>query len=138
MRLQQTVNSPTQSRIILPKQGRDGGTIKGELMPSSLRQQLIMLHLFFHLLPVIFTFPLLPSDSLSSLLSLSSLPDSPPRFFFLPTIYPSLPPHLSTVVALVTIQRDFLHSSVTVATLGFPPGCCWKCTSFRSTPGGLY
>lgn len=69
-------------------------------------------------------------------LSLPSL--TPPHDFFLPTIYPSLPPHLSTVVALVTIQRDFLHSSVTVATLGFPPGCCWKCTSFRSTPGGLY
>lgn len=75
--------------------------------------------------------PFLPSFSLFP-------PWLPPNFFFLPTIYPSLPPHLSTVVALVTIQRDFLHSSVTVATLGFPPGCCWKCTSFRSTPGGLY
>lgn len=62
-------------------------------------------------------------------------------FLFLfpsPTFPSPRPPHPSTAVALVTIQRDFLCSSVTVATLGFPPGRCWKRAALRSAPAGSY
>lgn len=115
MRLQKTVNSPTQLRIIQRKQGRDGGNNKAWAHISA--PQTTSHHPLFILLhhPVIFTLSLLPYLSLSFL---SFFPRASPS----PPIHPPLPPHLSTVVAVVTIQRGFLRSSVTVATLGFPPG----------------
>lgn len=134
MRLQKTVNSPTHLRTIQHKQGRDGGNNKAPAhisAPQSTARHPLRLPLtsrcyssstrslpFFH--------SLFLSFFSSSPLSPAIHPSSPP----------SLPPHLSTVVALVTIQRDFLRSSVTVATLGFPPDRCWKRAALRPSPAG--
>ena len=131
MRLQKTVNSPTHLRTIQHKQGRDGGNNKAPAhisAPQSTARHPFAFLAHHAVIP-------LPSH-----LSLSFFPS----FFLLlfpslpgrPSILPSLPPHLSTVVAVVTIQRDFLRSSVTVATLGFPPGRCWKRAALRPSPAG--
>lgn len=132
MRLQQTVNSPTQSRIIQHKQGRDGENNKA--WAHICAPQTTTHHpLSFLLTPFCYFDAPSSAQSLPVCLSFSS-----PRQLSPLSIRPSLPPHLSTVVALVTIQRDFLCSSVTVATLGFPPGRCWKRAALRSAPAGLY
>lgn len=126
MRLQQTVNSPTQPRIIQHKQGRDGGNNKARAHNNNPSPSLLSSASF--------------SPSSARSLPFFSFPSSPHLLSPLsihPSILLSLTPHPSTVVALVTIQRDFLCSSVTVATLGFPPGHCWKRAALRSTPGGM-
>lgn len=137
MRLQKTVNSPTQLRIIQHKQGRDGGNNKAGAHISPPQTTTHHPFSFLSLHPVIFTLSLSrPISSLSFFFSPPLLAKSP----LSPSVHPSPPsllPHLSTVVALVTIQRDFLRSSVTVATLGFPPGRCWKRATLRSAPAGL-
>lgn len=132
MRLQQTVNSPTQSRIIQHKQAE---MIKLKLISLCLKQQLIIPSPSLHLMLLF----LLCLFCLISPFFLSFFPS--PRQLFSPSIRPSfssLPPQLTTVVALVTIQRNFLRSSVTVATLGFPPGRCWTCAALRPTPASVY
>lgn len=98
MRLQKTVNSPTQLRLIQRKQGRDGVNNKARARIRC------------------------ASNDSSSLFSPQNLPlpslflvSSPPLFFVPHTSTPTsptpppppLPPRQSTVVALVTIQRGF-------------------------------
>lgn len=95
-------------------------------------------HIIRHPAPVfLFIFLVCPIFPSSSHILFHSSPSH------LSLIHPSILPSLallSTVVALVTIQRDFLHSAVTVATVGFPPGIFffffWGGTriAFRSTP----
>lgn len=90
MRLQQTVNSPTQPRIILLKQGGDEGTIK--LISPHLKRQLIWLYPDFHPF-LLFSLPP-PFCPVPPFLAffLSYFPESTLFFFLIHLSFPSSPP----------------------------------------------
>lgn len=87
MRLQQTVNSPTQSRIIQHKQAEIEGIIKTQLISGPLKQRLIIPSPSFHLL-LLFLLCLFCLISPFSLLSSLPLANS----FLSPSVHPFNPP----------------------------------------------